>query len=295
MTGTSLVRLGGRPDRSSSVAMLSQTMEATWSIALFEHLDAALTDPSSTMAGQEMISYSPNAWMISQKDFPLLLDEFRTRFDEFRAKWAQRFATEELHRVLLQAGWILQDGDGWYFSFKGTSQEIRNLYFTTSHMLVGDSEKLLVMMSSRVLHLQERLCKVWYKESAIDAISKILPSMEASFHEQEDQYIARLRASLAEIAFKRFSLAFKSRGKVRHFATSLACVRAVGSTWNRSGAYENAFLAFTDDFCDYACGLTLLVGEWYRDKWSLYLRGFSRGQLDLFGRSVSPLHTKPVE
>jgi hypothetical protein len=270
-------------------------MDATWSIALFEHLDAALADPSASMAGPEMISYSPLAWASSQKDFPLLLDEFRVRFDEFRAKWAQRFATEELHRILLQGGWITQDGEGWYFLFKGTSQEVRNLYFSTIHLLVGDAEKLLVMMAARVIHLQERLSKVWHKESATDAISKILPSMEVSFHEHEDRYIARLRASLAEVAFKRFSLAFKTRGKVRHYATSIACARAVGSTWNRSGAYENAFLAFTDDFCDYACGLTLLIGEWYRDKWSLYLRGFSRGQLDLFGRSASPLHTKPVE
>ena len=46
--------------------------------------------------------------------------------------------------------------------------------------------------------------------------------------------------------------------------------------------YENGFLAFTDDFCDYARGLTLQVIDWYRDKWSLFLRGFNRGQLNLF-------------
>ena len=48
--------------------------------------------------------------------------------------------------------------------------------------------------------------------------------------------------------------------------------------------FANLFSGQTKkDFCDYAVGLCLLMAEWYRDKWSLFLRGFSRGQLDLFG------------
>ena len=41
MTGAS-VRLNARPDRSLMMATISQSMMVTWSIALFEHLDAQI-------------------------------------------------------------------------------------------------------------------------------------------------------------------------------------------------------------------------------------------------------------
>jgi hypothetical protein len=73
----------------------------------------------------------------------------------------------------------------------------------------------------------------------------------------------------------------------------MSCARNVGRLWDLNGAYENPFLAYTDDFCDYAAGLTLLIGRWYQEKWSLFLRGFSRGQLDLFGQNSQSFNTNP--
>ena len=280
MTGSSLLRLGARPDRASEMANLSQAMDARWSIALFEHLDAAIENPHSMMAGPEMISYGATAWKIAIEDCPIIIDEYRTKFNEFRAKWMQRFATDEITRMLVQNEFVLKDDRGWFFS--ANSEKQRTLYFSTIHLMVGDAEKLLVNLSGRVEHLQDKLSKLWYRESAIDPVSKVLPSLEASLRDSEYVLIARLRSSLAVLARKRFDQTFKSKTKDRRFPTSVSCARDVGSLWNSSFAYENAFLAYTDDFCDYACGLTLLIGEWYRDKWLLYLRGFSRGQLDLF-------------
>lgn len=291
MTGTSIVRFGSRPNRAAMIANLSQSMNATWAIALFEHLDANDNDPSATMAGPETISYSPSAWKLWESEFPLLLEDFSAKFDEFRLKWNQRFATEEIHRVLLQGQWLEQGDKGWLFSFKSTKQELKNLYFSSIHLMEGDAEKLLVLMSSRASHLQERLSGFWYKEGAIDALSKILPCLEASLRQQETELIASLRASLADIAFKRFSAGFKVGAKPRYYPTSLSCARNVGRLWDLNGAYENPFLAYTDDFCDYAAGLTLLIGRWYQEKWALYLRGFSRGQLDLFGANSLPLNS----
>lgn len=284
MTGASLVRLSSRPDRNTALASLSEMMETTWSIALFEHLDAAIADPASTMSGPEMISFGPVAWNACEKDFPLILDECTKRFDEFRSKWMQRFSTDEVHRILLESGYLVQSEGGWNLNMKGTNTEVRQLYNLTIHLMAGDAEKMFVMLVSRALHLQERLSKAWYKESALDPISKVLPTLEASLRDREGALIANLRGSIADMAFKRFSAAFKTRGKPRRYATSRACARSVGALWNPSGAYENSFLAFTEDFCDYTGGLALFLCEWYRDKWSLYLRGFSRGQLDLFGK-----------
>lgn len=291
MTGASIVRFGSRPNRAAMVANLSQSMSATWSIALFTHLDANDSDPSATMCGPESVSFSPSAWKLSESEFPHLLDEFTVKFEEFRLKWNQRFSTEEIHRQLLQSNWLVQEEEGWLFSFKGTKQDIKNLYFSSIHLMVGDAEKLLVMMSSRAAHLQERLSSFWYKESATDALSKVLPCLEASLRDQESELVSSLRTSLADTAFKRFSTGFKASAKPRYYPTSMSCARNVGRQWDLSGAYENPFLAYADDFCDYAAGLTLLIGKWYQEKWALYLRGFSRGQLDLFGQDPLNFNT----
>jgi hypothetical protein len=285
MTGTSLVRLGNRLNRSAVTASLAGSMEVPWSIALFEHLDATLADPESLMSGTEMVSYSASSWKGAESHFPALCEEFKKRFEDFRLKWLQRFSTEDIHRNLLQGGWILQDEQGWYLALKGNIKEIRSLYHATIHLMVGDAEKLLVMMVSRASHLQDGLGKIWHKEIALSPISKLLPSLEASLRDQEEAYVARLRGSLSQVTFQRFAGAFRSSRKIRHYLSSVACARHVGELWNPAEAYENAFLAFVEDFCDYARGITLLIGEWYQKKWQLYLRGFSRGQLDLFARS----------
>lgn len=283
MTGRSLLRLGVRPNRSKLEATLAQSMSANWSIALFEHLDAVSSEPETAMSGPEMISYSPSAWKLIERDFPKLLEEAREKFDEFRLKWKQRFSTDELHRMLLQGNWVVENENGWSLAIKSNKTEINNFYLSTVHLMVGDAEKLFVMLSSRVLHLQERFSKYWHEESALDAVSKILPCLEASFRKREETLMTDLRATLASVAKERFSSAFSTRQKTRGYSTSYACVRSVGRLWDPNFAYENAFLAYLEDFCDYAVGLCLLMAEWYRDKWSLFLRGFSRGQLDLFG------------
>jgi len=291
MTGRSLIRLGARPERSQLTAELAQNMEPAWSIALSAHLEAALDNPEATMAGSETISLSNDAWRAAQTEFPALADEFRVRFDEFRDKWLQRFSTEEITKLMQQGRWVTQDEQGgWTFALKGRTEkerekEARNLYYETAHLLVGDAQKLLVMMVSRALHLQDRLASVWHKESAVDAVSKVLPSLEASLREFEDKCIFDIRETLPTFAFNRFAMAFRSAraSHVLRAPTAQAAARQVGGLWNPIGAYENAFLAYLEDFCDYTRGLTLLVSEWYHNKWSLYLRGFSRGQLDLFG------------
>lgn len=292
MTGKSLVRLGGRPDRAPLVAELSQNMAPTWSIALSAHLEAALDNPEDFMAGSETISLSNEAWRAAQGEFPALAEEFRARFEDFRVKWLQRFSTEEIMKVLMQGRWVAQDPQGgWTFALKGRTEkerekEARDLYYETAHLLVGDAEKLLVMMVSRALHLQDRLASVWHKESAVDAMSKVLPSLEASLREFEDKCFFEIRETLPTFAFTRFALAFRTaRGStIARAPTVQAVARQVGgAAWNPLGTYENAFLAYLEDFCDYTRGLTLLIGDWYHNKWSLYLRGFSRGQLDLFG------------
>lgn len=279
MTGSSLLGTGFRQDRSSELSSLSQAMDVRWSIALNEHLDAAESNPEEMTSGSEMISNGSHAWKLAAEDFPVILDEYRVKFREFRFKWMQRFATDEITRMLSQNQYVLQGENGYYFS--ANAEKLRNLYFSTVHLMVGDAEKLLVNLSGRVEHIQDKLSKMWYRESALDAVSKILPSLEAALRASEYAMTSRLRTSLAGVARKRFMAEFKPPRERKCFPSARSCAKNVGAN-SSNIAYENAFLAFTDDFCDYAEGVTLYIGKWYSEKWLLYLRGFSRGQLDLF-------------
>ncbi|MBR5694057.1 MAG: hypothetical protein IKX42_10215 [Fibrobacter sp.] len=283
MTGTS-VRLNARPDRSMMMATISQSMMVTWSIALFEHLDAMLNNREEAVAGSEVISYSETAWKLCDTGFPQIVEAANKLYDEFRAKWMQRFSTDEVLRLLLEGGEFLTHDEekGWAFTVKNNKQDISAFYSATIHLLVSDAEPLFVRMHGRVAQLQEKLCKYWHSESAVDAVSKLLPCLEEGLREKENAMIVSLRQSLNQIAKKRFAAAFTAKTPPRYYSTAAACARNVGRYWNPHYAYENGFLAFTDDFCDYARGLTLQVIEWYHDKWALFLRGFNRGQLNLF-------------
>lgn len=283
MTGAS-VRLSVRPNRATMMATISQSMMVTWSIALFEHLDAMLNNREESVGSSEFISYSETAWKLCESGFAQIVRDANKLYDEFRAKWMQRFSTEEVLRLLLEGGDFLHHDEeqGWTLTVKGSKQDINAFYSATIHLLVSDAEPLFVRMHGRVMQLQEKLCKYWHGESAVDAVSKLLPCLESSLREKENAMIVSLRSSLNLLAKKRFVAAFSSKTQNRYYTSAASCARNVGRYWNPHYAYENGFLAFTDDFCDYARGLTLQIIEWYQSKWSLFLRGFNRGQLNLF-------------
>jgi len=283
MTGKSLVQLSSRPDRAAVMSQLSQGLSASWTVALHEHLEAAQSPHTGFLGEGETVSHSPTAWKQCQVEFPALAEEFKVKFAEFREKWVQRFALDVLQQSLTQGRWIQQDDEGWYFSMKGSSQEMKDLYYETVHLMVGDAEKLLVMISSRSLHIQDKLTATWHRESAHSPASKVLPSLEAGLREFEGTTFRALRENLSALAFRRFTQAFKPvRGKVPHSPSATAVVRNIGRAWNPAGVWETGFLGFLHDFCDFTEGVVLLIGDWYFSKWSLFLRGYSAGQLELF-------------
>jgi len=287
------MRLSARPDRPLMMATLSQSMMVTWSIALFEHLDAMINNRDEAVGGSELISFSETAWKLCDASFPQIKADANKLYDEFRAKWMQRFSTDEVLRLFLEGGDFLTHDEekGWTLTVKNNKQDISAFYSATIHLLVSDAEPLFVRMHGRVMQLQEKLCKYWHGESAVDAVSKLLPCLESSLREKENAMIVSLRMSLNQIAKKRFAAAFASKSQPRYYTSATSCARNVGRFWNPHYAYENCFLAFTDDFCDYARGLTLQIIDWYQSKWALFLRGFNRGQLNLF-ETMNPNRTQ---
>ena len=268
MTGSS-VRLSVRPNRPGMMATLSQSMMVTWSIVLHEHLDAMLNDPAVNVGTSELISFSETAWKLADSSFPQIIADANKLYDEFRTKWMQRFSTDEVMRLLLEGGDFLHHDEekGWALTVKNNKQDINAFYSATIHLLVSDAEPLFVRMHGRVMQLQEKLCKYWHSESAVDAVSKLLPSLEASLRDKENAMIVSLRSSLNTLAKKRFAAAFNTKSPAHYYSSAASCARNVGRFWNPHYAYENGFLAFTDDFCDYARGLTIQIIEWYQSKW----------------------------
>ena len=181
MTGAS-IRLNACPNRSSMVAELSQSMMVTWSIALFEHLDAMLNNLDPSVGNSEQISFSETAWKLADTSFPQIAEAANKLYDEFRAKWMQRFSTDEVLRLLLEGGDFIHHDEekGWALTVKNNKQDINAFYSATIHLLVSDAEPLFVRMHGRVMQLQEKLCKYWHSESAVDAVSKLLPCLESS-------------------------------------------------------------------------------------------------------------------
>ena len=159
MTGTSM-HLSVHADHPAMVATLSQSMMVTWSIVLFEHLDALLNNREEAVSSSELISYSATAWKLCESSFPQIVADASKLYDEFRAKWMQRFSTDEVLRLLLEGGDFLHhDENGWCLAVKNNKQDINAFYSATIHLLVSDAEPLFVRMHGRVMQLQEKLCK----------------------------------------------------------------------------------------------------------------------------------------
>jgi hypothetical protein len=285
LTGRSLLRFSGVPDRDQVLNFLVEAVDPIYSIALREHLDLS-EQRLSQEGGDEFISESRIAQKLCSEEFEELKKEIEKKFDDFRSKWAQRLTQDQLVPLLNQGGWILPSEKGFEFKIKGDAQDVKNFYYETLHFMTGDAEKLVVTVNSRVLHIQEKLTKIWHGDTVHNSVSKILPTLERGARERENAAIRKIRESMAPIALNRFSSGFVSKGRTRIspqiYPTAESLVRGISAKWNTAGVWENGFMAFMEDYADYARGICIQIQEWYQNKWMLYLRGFSRGQLDFF-------------
>ena len=276
-------RMHGRPVRDEIIRRMALEISGTWAVVLQEHLEAAAEQVGGFAGERELVSHSPAAWALYQELFPALNEEFTEKLSEFRNKWQQRYSLNVLLPALIQGHWIEQDAEGWFFNMRGSVQELKNLYYETLHLMVGDAEKFLVMKSSRILHIQDRITQIWHKEALLSPASKILPSLEAGMRDAEIRLFKHMREGLSTLAYQHYAAAFKgARGKSLRYPTAAFAARNIGKYWNPLGLWETGFLGYLQNFCDYVAGLQRLMGDWYHNKWTLYLRGFSIGQLDLF-------------
>ncbi len=278
-TGQSIVDLKSFLPQKEVVEQLSHSMNNSFSIILREHIEQSR---DQFTIESEFISESDECLKYCQAEFKALDDEIVAKFVDFRSKWAQRLTAEVMLPILREGGWIEKTDKGYTLKVGHKSKEIKDFFLQTLHLMVGDSEKLLVTTYSRATNIQKNGAQLWYTNSITTPVTKILPTLEAGLRNIDQKIITNIRSSLYTLAQKKYVTGIQKQTK-KYYSTEAALFNAIGNkSWNPLGLWDNGFRAFTEDYVDFCLGISLELSSWYRSKWEIFSRGFSQGQLDLF-------------
>lgn len=262
-------------NRRSLLKSIGESIDPSISIILREVLDIQEEGWESLKIG----AYSTGRAEIT-KQLDGLRADISTRFEEFFYKWDLRLQNESIEEILVRGNWVVQDGTFWRLGVKNNKKEMKELFYQMAHILVGDAEKLLVMAQSRCSQMQESVIKKWYQE--IDSPeSRLLPTLEASLRPWESEVMRRVRNRMYPLALEYFQNGIRA-GSKETFTSIDELVSSFGRYWDPLEISENGMLAFLQTFTELANGLADHIINWYIQKMGLYLRGFRRGQLDLF-------------
>ncbi len=275
------VPLLSAPDEQSDVLeRMVGSMDPACVILLREDLDGLKEE--AVPAGPQ-ISEAPATFRAVNAAIDELEAQFREKMAEVRLRWAQRYAKEELVRLLTTDGWIERSGDQWRLRCDASRKQVEELFNAVVLLLTGDVEKLLVMVLSRLQHLQEKYARQWYAEAVDGYRSRLLPTLELSLRKSENELFLKLRDRVKKLSFEYFRNGVRKTGK-QLWSSPEALWRGVGSPlWNPLQLWESGWRGFLEDNVDLALGTGLEFVQWYRSKWELYLRGYAQSQFDLFG------------
>jgi hypothetical protein len=284
MTGRSLLGLGGVPDRKGVSDYLCSHIDPAYAVALKEHLQ--LSEGEQAIHAKEYISEAPDTQKECIEEFRELKQEMRLKFREFKQKWSQRYTQVPLVELLDNNGRIVYvPGEGYKIELEAGKKAVKDFYYETVHFMVGDAEKLVVTNHARLMFIQKKMSQLWYKESLSSSLTKVLPTLEAGLRSLEEEVMLSLRQSMSALALQYFSAAFAKRRNnmsFNTFSTKEALARNIGVHWNPGGIWDTGFRGYLEDYSEYACGMCFQIMDWYMEKWFLFLRGFSCGQLNLF-------------
>ena len=289
-TGRSVVELKASHHRLQMLEKIGLEFDPNYTILLKENLDQIKLDPSHP---RETVSESSDLNQKSSGHFRKLSNDVETQFLEFRQKWAQRYEVDEFVERLENGSWLLEEPQGFKVNVGTKAKDLKDFYLHDMHLMVGDAEKLIVTTSSRCLKIQNKICKDWYEEMRIRGesevsmrpISRLLPTLELGLRDMEGQEFRKIRDSIKLLAEKRFRDGIKRAGS-HHYRSPQAAYRNLGGSWNNLGIWNSGFRAYMEDFVDFCLGICLEIIEWYRKKWTLFTRGWSRGQIELFDQII---------
>lgn len=283
-TGRSVVELKASHHRLKMLERIGVDFDPNYTILLKENLDQVQQDSSHPI---ETVSESPRENKQVTQEFNNLSRELRQQFSEFRTKWAQRYTVDAFVPRLEMGNWLVKEKQGFKINVNNKAKDLKDFYLHDIHLMVGDAEKLLVTTCSRCLRIQNQISQSWYqamKEQGggeMRPISKLLPSLELGLREMEEKEIRRIRDAIKLLAEKRFREGVKRAGS-HYYKTPQAAYRNLGASWNSLGVWDTGYRAYMEEFVDFSQGVCLEMSSWYYQKWNLFTRGWSLGQIELF-------------
>ena len=272
--------LSASEERSEVLDRVIGSMDPPCVVLLRENVDRAKDEPAPA---SPQISEAPETLKRAHESLDALEAALREKMAEVRMRWSQRYAKEEMLRLLQTGRWIAHEGDSWTLARVGNRKQNEELFKAVALLLAGDMEKHLVMVLSRLQHLQGVFAKQWYAESVGGSFSKLLPSLELSLRSSEDELFLKMRDCVRKLTFGYFHEGIRKTAK-QAWRSPDALWRGVGSPlWNPLQLWESGWRGFLEDSVDLAEGTGMEFIKWYRSKWELYLRGYAQSQIDLFG------------
>jgi hypothetical protein len=224
-------------------------MDAPWLTALATHLAEAQKRPGQILP-------CPAAWELSDRLFATLASEFHSRFEEFEAKWRERFSAQVARQIEAARPGIVAAPNA-----KARAEAIKILYRDTALLMSNDIVKLPAMAQTRALGVQKQVAALWL-EGARSPTAKLFPALEQAFRASEEAHFSKIRKTLEAGAAQRFAQDFFSKAALP--ATQGALRRYLGEVV-RAG----------QDQCQDMI-------QWYRAKWSLYTRAPATHETSLF-------------
>jgi hypothetical protein len=261
------------------VSKVTQKADTTYSILLAEHLQRIVDEEVKT--DEEFLSEFPKGQTNISLDIEALIKEVAERFDELRSKWKQRFSHAEVLKIIQSNQWLEPVPDGFKLRNSTKKKDVRDKFYQSFHILVGDIEKIVVMTGSRLNHIQERMAKAWHSQLPEGSGVRLLPTLELILRKAESDSMASLRKALGEMALKLFTDGLKESKNVK-FSSERSTVIRLGEMWNPRAKYDNNFQGFTHLFSNLAESMCYQQCEFYQAKWHLFFRGYSSGQINLF-------------
>jgi predicted patatin/cPLA2 family phospholipase len=242
-----------------SYAELAHSMDAAFVTVLSEHLECIAMHPER-FPHSESISHSQAAWLMAHEGFLELEQKFMERLYEWHSKWQQRFELEGTVKVVAKGAEELKK----IKNSKDRERLAKNLYLNNVHLMIGDAQKHIVTLNSRIDFLQENIRKTWHKNCLSDSYSKILPSIEGSLQNHEEKYFRDVINSFFETEQKDSAPSIARRKFLETIMANDDCNLILN-------------LYFSKIF-HYVAKISFCICKFYSKKWALYARGFNSRQ-----------------
>jgi hypothetical protein len=220
----------------------------------------------------------------SHEQMQSLKKEVQLRMNEFAEKWIHRLKSDSLYSLLQIGGWIEKTEGQSILKLKVQNhpKSIVDLFYTLFHIPVGDAEKVLVFVMSKLDLYYENSVQKWMENTISSEISKLMPALEQTLWPMEQEMLRKIRTSLYPLSQKLFQNGLRS-----HFGQSFQneahLTMEFGlEEWDLMREFETPAQGYVQKVKDLTEQICYKLIELREKRMELLLRGWSQGQSDIF-------------